>query len=276
MTMAAPYLQTGTILDRILAAKVLEVAERQIHIPFNAMMTRAMSISFDAPPRDFTAALHRETIALIAEVKKSSPSKGVLIENFDAQALAHTYAANGAAALSVLTDEPFFQGQLRYLADIHARVDVPLLRKDFIIDAYQVYEARAAHADAVLLITAALRDAQLAELHSLITGLGMAALVEVHDEAELERALTSGARVIGINNRDLHSFTEDLGITERLARRIPSGMTIIAESAMRSLDDVRRMANAGVHAVLIGEGLVKSGDIAAQVRAFSAVRRENP
>ncbi len=162
-----------------------------------------------------------QTVALIAEVKHASPSKGVLIENFDPVALGTTYAANGAAAISVLTDQQFFGGSLAYLTQVRAAVDIPVLRKDFIIDPYQVYEARAANADAVLLIVAALADAQLADLHALVAELGMAALVEVHNEAELERALQINPRLIGVNNRDLKTFHEDLGTTGRIAALIP-------------------------------------------------------
>src|SRR5690606_5691282 len=163
-------------------------------------------ITEGSPPRDFAGALRRETVALIAEVKHASPSKGVLIENFDPVALGTTYAANGAACISVLTDEPFFMGHLDHMKAVRAAVNVPVLRKDFIIDAAQLYEARAAGADAVLLIVMALEDGQLADLHALIRELDMSALVEVHNEEEFERALKIGAALIGVNNRDLRTF----------------------------------------------------------------------
>ncbi len=259
------FVKTGTILDQILAVKLTEIGDNLAEVARRAREAD--------PPRDFVAALHKETVALIAEVKHASPSKGVLIEHFDPVALGTTYAANGAAAISVLTDAQFFQGSLDYLTQVRAAVSVPVLRKDFIIDPYQVYEARAANADAVLLITAALADAQLADLHALVAELGMAALVEVHNEAELERALKINPRLIGVNNRDLKTFREDLGTTGRIAALIPDGVTLVAESAIRSVEDVRKMGELGARAVLVGEGLVKAGDIGAQVRAFSGQPR---
>lgn len=260
------FKKTDTILDRILARKVEEVAA------LDAAAVKAAA--FAAPtPRDFAGALHRETVALIAEVKHASPSKGVLIDPFDPVALAMTYAENGAAAISVLTDHDFFQGSLDDLRAVRAAVNIPLLRKDFMIDHLQIYEARAAGADAILLIAAALEDAQIADLHAAANGLGLAALVEVHDESELERALAIGARLIGVNNRDLKTFREDVTITERLAALVPSGITLVAESAIRTTADVRRMGAAGAAAVLIGEGLVKAHNIAQSVREFSSQRR---
>ncbi len=259
------FVKTDTILDKILAVKLTEIGDNLAEV---ARCAREAN-----PPRDFISALQRENVALIAEVKHASPSKGVLIEDFNPVALGTTYAANGAAAISVLTDAQFFRGRLAYMTQVRAAVSIPVLRKDFIIDPYQVYEARAAHADAVLLIVAALEDAQLADLHALITELGMAALVEVHNEAELDRALSINARLIGVNNRDLKTFHEDLGTTRRIAARVPEGVTLVAESAIRSVADVQKMGELGAHAVLVGEGLVKAGDVGAQVRAFSSQRR---
>lgn len=259
------FVKTDTILDKILAVKLTEIGDDLAGIARRAREA--------APPRDFAGALRRETVALVAEVKHASPSKGVLIEDFDPVALGTTYAANGAAAISVLTDEQFFMGSLAYMTQVRAAVDVPVLRKDFIIDCYQIYEARAAGADAVLLIVAALEDGQLAELHALARELRMAALVEVHNVDELDRALKAGATLIGVNNRDLKTFREDLGTTERIARLVPENVTLVAESAIRSVDDVRRMGELGAHAVLVGEGLVKAGDIAEQVRLFSSQPR---
>lgn len=256
------FVKTDTILDKILAQKLNELGDNLAEVARRAREA--------APPRDFAGALRRETVALIAEVKHASPSKGVLIENFDPVALGTTYAQNGAAAISVLTDEQFFQGSLNDLMIVRAAVDVPVLRKDFTIDPYQVYEGRAAGADALLLIVAALEDAQLADLHALIRELGMAALVEVHNEAELERALSINATLIGVNNRDLKTFHEDLGTTGRIAALVPQGVTLVAESAIRSVDDVRTMGELGASAVLVGEGLVKAGNIAEQVRLFSS------
>ncbi len=259
------FVKTGTILDQILAVKLTEIGVNLAEV--------ARAAREAEPPRDFVGALHRPTVALIAEVKHASPSKGVLIEDFDPVALGTTYAANGAAAISVLTDAQFFQGSLAYLTQVRTAVSIPVLRKDFIIDPYQIYEARAADADAVLLIVAALADTQLADLHALVAELGMAALVEVHNEAELERALRINPRLIGVNNRDLRTFHEDLGTTGRIAVLIPDGVTLVAESAIRSAEAVGKMGALGAHAVLVGEGLVKAGDIAVQVRAFSSQPR---
>ena len=270
MSTTASFVRTGTILDRILARKVEEVDALRPHA---AELRRAAEAQ--ASPRPFALALRQgDHMALIAEIKKASPSKGLLIADFDPAALAQTYAANGAAALSVLTDADFFQGRLADLETARAACALPALRKDFTVDSLQVDEARAAGADAMLLIAAALDDAQLAGLHAHITGLGMAALVEVHDEAELERALKLGAPLVGVNNRDLRTFNEDLGLSERLARLMPDGQLWVAESAIRSPDNVARMAAAGAAAVLVGEGLVKASDIGAQVRSFSSQPRQ--
>lgn len=261
------YVETGTFLDKILAQKSLEILEATREPAWLAQVEHDAHTA--PPPRDFVMALQRDTVALIAEVKKASPSKGVLIEDFDPVALGKTYTSNGAAAISVLTDKKFFQGSLRHMWQIREAVSVPVLRKDFIIDEYQVYEGRAAGADAMLLIVMALEDRQLSDLHALITGLGMAALVEVHNERELERALKAGARLIGVNNRDLRTFREDITTTERLAKLVPPGVTLVAESAIRSADDVRRMGNCGARAVLVGESLVRADNIALRVREFS-------
>jgi indole-3-glycerol phosphate synthase len=266
----ALFVKTDTILDKILAHKQTEIAECYGHSTLAHVQAQAAGMP---PAQDFAAALHGDTVALIAEIKKASPSKGVLIENFDPAALAQTYTQNGAAALSVLADEQFFGGNIRNLAKARAVSPLPILCKEFIIDPYQIYEARAYHADAVLLIVMALEQPQLADLHALIRELGMAALVEVHNEDELERALAIGATLIGVNNRDLRTFVEDLDTTARVAARVPADVTLVAESAIRTPDDVRRMGQLGAHAVLVGEGLVKSGDIGAQVRAFSSQAR---
>jgi indole-3-glycerol phosphate synthase len=268
------FVRTDTILDTILTQKQVEVES------LRQRPDRIAELEAEArhrpPPLDFISALRKDTVALIAEVKKASPSKGILVADFDPLAIAQTYAGNGAAAISVLTDERFFQGSLAHLQTIRSQVDLPLLRKDFIIDPLQVLEARAAGADAVLLIVMALEDDQLVDLHALIHELGMAALVEVHNEAELDRALAVGATLIGVNNRDLRTFSEDLGTTERLANQLRDNrVTLVAESAMRSLEDVRRMGDCGVQAVLIGEGLVRAPDRAAAVRSFSSQPRRN-
>jgi indole-3-glycerol phosphate synthase len=275
-------------LTRILAHKRAEVARQQIKIPPAQLEAK---IAAAPPPRDFAAALRRpDRVALIAEVKKASPSKGVLIERFDPLALARIYVQNGAAAISVLTDGRFFQGSLKYLESIRLWLETrgrereagdnraapgfcPLLRKDFIIDPYQVYEARAYGADALLLIVAALDDATLAALLALTHELGMQALVEVHDEAELDRALAAGARIIGVNNRDLRTFETTLETTARLARRLPEHdrPVLVSESGIATAADVARVRAWGADAVLVGEALVTAPDIAARVRELAGV-----
>ncbi|NDJ86507.1 MAG: indole-3-glycerol phosphate synthase TrpC, partial [Chloroflexi bacterium] len=199
---------TGTILDRIVQQKIVEITAAESRMPLGALKEAIMQ----APTvQDFAGALRRDHIALIAEVKKASPSKGIFLEDFDPVGIASEYEQHGAAAISVLTDERFFQGHLDYLRHVRTQVSIPVLRKDFLIDPYQVYEARAAGADAVLLIVACLEDPVLHDLHALVLELGMAALVEVHNEAEMQRALAvPGIGVIGINNRDLHDFSVDL------------------------------------------------------------------
>ncbi|MFN8379201.1 MAG: indole-3-glycerol phosphate synthase TrpC [Anaerolineae bacterium] len=265
MSTTTGFVRTGTILDRILTRKVEEVDALRPH----AVELRRAAEEQD-PARPFAQNLKQgNQVALIAEIKKASPSKGVLIVDFDPSKLALTYAGNGASALSVLTDTDFFQGRLEDLQLARAACALPALRKDFTVDGLQVDEGRANGADAMLLIAAALDDAQLAALHAHITGLGMAALVEVHDEAELERALKLGASLIGVNNRDLRTFHEDLGLSERLAACMPRGQVWVAESAIRSSEDVARMSAAGAAAILVGEGLVKAADVSAQVRLFS-------
>ena len=217
--------------------------------------------------RDFAGALRRSKgVALIAEVKKASPSAGIIRADFDPVKIAGEYEAAGAVALSVLTDKKFFQGELDYLRQIRATVRLPLLRKDFIIDERQIHEAVAAGADAVLLIAAILDDAQLSAFRQLTNQLKLAALVEVHDDRELTRALAAGAEIIGINNRNLKTFQVDLATTEKLATQIPSGKTIIAESGIHTQADVARVAAAGVHAILVGESLMRSNNIAGKVR----------
>jgi indole-3-glycerol phosphate synthase len=225
--------------------------------------------------RDFMAALRQPRcgdIALIAEVKKASPSAGLICKDFDPVRIAREYEAAGASCLSVLTDEKFFQGSLDYLRQIRAAVKLPLLRKDFIIDERQILEAIEWGADAILLIVAILDDAQLKRFHTLATEAGLAALVEVHDEAELDRALATGASLIGVNNRDLKTFKVDLATTERLAAKMFTSPTtrhsslLVAESGIHTRTDVGRLAKCGARAVLVGEALMKRGDIQAGVR----------
>ena len=218
---------------------------------------------------DFAAVLEGDGVALIAEVKKASPSRGPLRRDLDHVAAAEAYAAAGVAAVSVLTEPGFFCGSLQHLADIAASPvahKVPLLRKDFIIDPYQVYEARAHGADAVLLIAAALEEGVLRSLLSLSHDLGMGCLVETHDEGELDVAVASGARVVGINNRDLRTFRVALSTFERLRPRVPAGRIVVAESGIHTPADVRRLASAGADALRVGEALVTAEDIAAKTR----------
>lgn len=257
-----------TILERILAHKAEEVARQRIKVPLAALEAR---IARQPAPRDFAAALRRAPrTALIAEVKRASPSRGVLIDPFDHLALARAYRDAGAAALSVLTDVRFFQGSLKYLEAIRALEGVPpLLRKDFLIDPYQIYEARAYGADAVLLIVGALVPDLLRDLLGLTHTLGMTALVEVHTATEMTQALAVGATVIGVNNRDLHHFTTDLATTERLAHLLPSGPTrpvLVSESGITSPADVTLVRTYGADAILVGEALVTAPHIEAKAR----------
>jgi indole-3-glycerol phosphate synthase/phosphoribosylanthranilate isomerase len=254
-----------TILDEIFAHKRTELAERKQARPLAGIQAEAKHA---APPRDFVAALKgdRSRPALIAEVKRASPSRGLLAPDFDPLHLARTYQQNGAAAISVLTDEHFFQGHLDHLKAIREKVDLPILRKDFVFDPYQVYETRAASADAVLLIVAMLSDEGLHSLYGLTRELGMTALVEVHDEAELARALRLKPRLVGVNNRDLHTFKVDIETSARLRLLIPSDVTLVAESGIHTAADVARLARIGVDAMLVGESLIVAEDTGAKMR----------
>ncbi len=257
-----------TILDDIFAAKHLEVRQRSQLIPLVEIRRRAEA----APPtHDFAGALTRPTrqspLRLIAEIKQASPSRGLLTRDFDPLRLAAAYRDGGAAAISVLTDEKYFQGSLDILekvAGLPARP--PLLRKDFMYDAYQVYEARAGGADAVLLIAAALNPRQMADLSALARELKMAALVEVHNQAELEAALSCRPALVGINNRDLHTFEVSLDTCLRLRPLIPAGTLAVAESGIHTRQDVDRLAQAGFDAMLVGEQLVTAADPAVAMR----------
>ena len=257
-----------TILDEIVAAKKTELASQKKAAPLESLLEQ---ISDQPAPIDFVGALRGDSIRLIAEVKKASPSRGLLCPDFDPVRLADTYTSHGAAAISVLTD-PRFQGELVHLSRIKksgASRQAPVLRKDFIFDPYQVHEARAAGADALLLIVAILTPAQLSELLALSQRLAMRCLVEVHDESELDLALGAGAEVIGINNRDLRTFQTDLSITMNLAPRIPTGRILVSESGINSQDHLGQLAAVGVNAVLVGEALVTAADVAAKVRELS-------
>jgi indole-3-glycerol phosphate synthase len=259
----------ATILQQILAHKREEVDRQRAKVPLRELEQRAARTP---EPRDFGAALRRPgATALIAEVKKASPSRGVLLDPFDHMALARTYIAGGAAAISVLTDARFFQGSLKYLEGIRALPDVPpLLRKDFVIDGYQAVEARAYGADALLLIAAAIPDDEkLEDLLLLSEHLGMQALVEVHNAAELERALEVGATLIGVNNRDLHSFSVTRETTGWVSRQLPAGPKrplLVSESGIFTPEHVAEVRGYGADAVLVGEALVTAPDIGAKVR----------
>ena len=249
----------ANILDEIVASKRREIEASRKRLPLDELEVQAAS----APPvRDFRAALAGPgPIRLIAEVKKASPSAKVIRADFDPITIARTYQAHGAHCLSVLTDAPYFQGHLSYLARIRASVAIPLLRKDFILDEYQVVEARMAGADAVLLIAEILDDDRLASLLARIRGLGMAALVEFHDEANLPRVLDAGADLVGVNNRDLTRFVTDLELTFRIRDRIPPNVVLVSESGIRTRRDVERLEAAGVSAILVGETLMRADDI---------------
>ncbi len=269
MAQTTPAATASTFLDRIVAHKRREVAERRAGRPLAEVERIARA---QAAPIDFAAALAAPGMRLIAEVKGRSPSKGTLIEPFEPAAIAADYLAAGADAISVLTDEAFFGGgldDLRAVKGLAAAVPPrPILRKDFLLDRYQVAEARAAGADAVLLIVAMLDDAALRDLHAAAREWGMAALVEVHDERELTWAVAAGATIVGINNRNLHTFEVDLATTERLAPLTPDGTIVVGESGIGGAADVRRLAGAGVDAILVGESLVRAADRGAAIRAL--------
>lgn len=241
---------------------------RRAETPLGELASRCRALG---PTRDFTAALTPSPggVRLLAEVKKASPSRGVLTPTFDPVGLATTYAQHGAAAISVLTDAKYFQGSLDLLAAVQTAVTVPLLRKDFTLDEYQLWEARAAGSDAVLLIASILEPPQLSDLQAAAKGLGLAALVEVHTAGELDLALGSGAALIGINNRDLRSFETHIETTLTLLPLVPPGIIVVSESGFSRADEVRRVVAAGAHAVLVGEGLVRAPDVAAKVRELA-------
>jgi len=255
------------ILDDIVTARRADVASARRAQPLAALRDGPL---WAAPRRDFAAALRGGRPAVIAEVKKASPSKGVIRADFDPPAIARRYAAGGAAAISVLTEERFFQGHARDLQAIRGVVTLPLLRKDFLFDPYQVAEARAWGADAALLIVAMLEDAALAELLAAVREAGLAALVEAHTAGEVDRAVAAGATLIGVNNRDLHTFATRLETAEELRPRIPAGIVSVAESGIETAADAARMAAVGYDAVLVGESLMRAPDPGA---ALEALRR---
>ncbi len=264
---------TPDILAKIIRHKAQEVGERSAQIPLHDLRERVGA----APPvRSFTASLEARLSAgrpaVIAELKKASPSKGLLREAFDPAAIAREYQRAGAAAISVLTDRVFFQGDDAHLEQARTACALPCLRKDFVVDHYQVYEARALGADCVLLIVAALGDTQLRELAGLAMGLGMDALVEVHDEEELERALPLNTGLLGINNRDLRTFETSLDTTLKLMRSVPNDWTLVTESGIHGPADVAHMRNHGVRAFLVGEALMTAEDPGERLSQLFALR----
>jgi indole-3-glycerol phosphate synthase len=256
----------SSILDQIVATKWQEIAAAKAAVPLADLQARIA----DAPPaRDFFAALAADgPIKLIAEVKKASPSKGVIRENFHPVEIAATYQRHGATCLSVLTDRQYFQGSLDYLSQVRDAVDLPVLRKDFILDPYQLLEARAAGADAVLLIAECLDDARLKMLHDEAVAIGLTPLVELYEASNVPRVLDAGARLIGVNNRDLKTFEVDLAHTIRLREQIPADRLLVGESGIRTHADVQRLAAAGVDAILVGETLMAAENIEVAVDAL--------
>ena len=255
-------------LTQILVTKAEEVAERR------ALRSLGDLDAVEASPvRGFAAALQAKIdaggFALIAEIKKASPSKGLIREDFNPADHARDYAAGGAVCLSVLTDAPWFQGHEDYLIAARAACDLPVLRKDFMVDPWQVAEARAIGADAILIIVAALEDAMMRDIEAAAVERGMDVLVEVHDEAELDRALSQlNSRLIGVNNRDLRSFETDLGVTERLAKLVPPGTLLVGESGIANHADCQRLAQSGVKTFLVGESLMRQDDVTAATKAL--------
>ncbi len=256
-----------TILDEIVEHKRREVAQAASDLPFAEMRRRGEA---PRPRRSLWHALDVDAVVVIAEIKRASPTAGVFAEDLDPAAQAAKYADSGAAAVSVLTDQAYFRGSLSDLGQARRACELPVIRKEFIVDAYQIYESAAANADAVLLIVGLTPEQDLGEDLALVHELGMEALVEAHVEEEVEQALVAGARIVGINNRDLRSFKTDLAVTERLCAMIPDDITIVSESGVRTPADVRRLAASGVSAVLVGESIVTAPDAGSQLRNLVA------
>lgn len=251
-----------TILDKIVVTKHQELALARRRMPLEELADQARETSFAFPIRDFKSAITQSgPIRLIAEVKKASPSAGLIRADFNPVDIAQIYQDHGADCLSILTDEKYFQGHLTYLARVKAGTALPCLRKEFIIDEYQVVEARMAGADAILLIAEILTDEQLRQLTDKAHEWGMTVLLEFHDEANLERSLAAGADLIGVNNRDLHRMVTDLEHTMRMRDRIPPEVPLVSESGIKTHEDVERLENAGVSAILVGESLMRQPDI---------------
>ena len=264
---------TGTILDKIAAHKKGEVQESKGRRPQKVLEKRIAGLN---ATRNFKAALtHEDRISLIAEIKKASPSAGILRDDFNAMKIAQTYAKEGADAISILTDEAFFQGSLVTLSLIKEMSHLPLLRKDFIIDPYQIYEARAFGADAILLIVSLVSPDTLRSYLKTAQSLELAALVEVHTEAELHSAVDAGADIIGINNRNLHTFAVDIETTLQLLPKLPKNTICVSESGINTADDIKKLGRGGVHAVLVGTAFMKAKDIAEKMRELRSAITEN-
>ncbi len=250
------------ILDEICAHKAQEVAARKAKVSLAALQE---AIAQARPPKDFRKALREEGISLIAEIKRRSPSRGKLLDLKDPVDLAGLYEATGARAISILTDQKYFGGSLDDLASVSRAARIPCLRKEFVIDAYQIFEARAHGADAILLIVRILSDAQLRDYLELADSLGMEALVETHTAPEIDRAMAAEARIVGINNRDLDTLVVDVNTTIELKKRVPGGKVLVSESGIHTRDHVRMLEDGGVDAILVGESLVTSSDIRAKI-----------
>ena len=263
----------STILDKIVATKRQEVAAARRRLPKSELQ----AATADAPTtRDFFGALAADgPIKLIAEVKRASPSAGIIRSDFDPVQIAKTYEQHGATCVSILTDEPYFQGKLKHLTAIRAGIELPVLRKDFILDSYQLLEARCAGADAVLLIAECLDDCQLRKLHNEAIELGMTPLVEFYEPENLSRVLEAGASLIGVNNRDLRTFETDLDHTLRMHASIPEHCVLVGESGIRTREDVKLLETAGVDAILVGESLMSQPDIGVAVDELLGTRGSN-
>ena len=252
------------ILSRIIEEKRREVEEAKRQKPIEELSKEVSGICVKSSFKKNIARPHH--INLIAEIKKASPSKGILRGDFNPIKIGVTYQANGASAISILTDERFFEGRLEYIKKVKDNVSLPILRKDFIIDEYQIYESVAAGADAILLIAELLSSNEMTKLYNLASSLGLDVLMEVHKEEDVEKALATGCSIIGINNRDLHTFKVDLAVTQKLIRIIPQNKVRVSESGIRTYEDVMFLKSLGVNAVLIGEAFMEAGDIAAKMR----------
>ncbi len=257
--------QTKMILQKIIENKKEEIARQKEFLPLSELR----QMLADRPSTlDFTGALQGRDSAVIAEVKRSSPSKGRIREDFDPVAIAGIYEKNGASAISILTERKFFEGRAAYVPQIRKAVNLPLLRKDFIVDPYQIAETRVLGADALLLIARVLEAEELLDFIGLASELGLAALVEVHDEPDLEKALAAGAHLVGINNRDLETFRTDIEVSIRLARRVPKGIAVVSESGINRRKDIERLMEADIHAFLVGESLMREKDIGKKLGEF--------